>query len=657
MTADRPTTLSMQAIADLAQVKRPVVSLWRSRYAESDAPFPSPVQIDPLRFDASEVGNWLERTGRGNNREAPAENPLHADLRERLFAAVDDTSALLLLAHLLGEPLYDYYPEDLPEVVSDWSIGPVLSVQDVESAVARGSISKIDTLVEAAFSASATLDLLVASFGDRDGAWASEALTLPARRLVGTVLAELFRDRRGRRIVPAGPGGMMLLDAVLSEFTEQDNPVVDYRADALSTPADRAAWRRLIARGIDISPYMEDRDPLPITLEEVSYLHAFQWQAPDAHAEFFSCVEDIVMGLGPDDVLAVVGPASAMIDANAATKRRRLLAPREGHCAPLRYSAELPKGMSRFGGRRRLALWVFAPSMVEGTVVGTHAGQNLDTVLASTLAADVVVSTSDRKNIFSHAFRTSRVLATEKFVAQDVLTSGAELPETTPGGDLLAQVWELQGDVLDGVTLESSDANAHRVGFTTASKRFGKDLPGHRIPAGELTRPGPGAVVVWGASEIRSTGAVDSRAINRLTLESVAPQAQFTEPGDVVYVTARGAPAAMVDRDGGHVVEYPARVFRCGAPDDGLQLLPEVVAADINAEQRKDRKSWQLRLTPTDRAPTVTETVTRLEQRRDELYEQLARLDELKTTLINGLSSGALREVNDIGNNDSKDMK
>ncbi|MCJ7857681.1 hypothetical protein [Corynebacterium kalidii] len=651
MTTIRPATLSMQAISDLAQVKRPVVSLWRSRYAESDTPFPSPVQTDPLRFDASEVADWLERTGRGNNRDAAAENPLHADLRERLFATPDDTSALLLLAHLLGEPLDDYYPEDLPEVVSYWRVEPVLSVQDVEVAVARTDISEIDTLVEAAFSASATLDLLVASFGDRDGAWAPEALTVPARHLVGSIIAEVFHDRRDRRIVPAGPGGMTLLDAALEQFAEQDSPVVDYRTDALSTPADRAAWRRLLARDLDVSPYMEDRNPLPFTLDDMSYLHIFQWQCLGGADDFLDRVEDIVMGLGVDDVLVVVGPASAMIDADEASRRRRLLTPREGHSAPLRYCAELPKGMSRFGGRRRLALWVFAPSMTEATVIGTHGGHRLDDSLASSLAADVVVSTSDREDIFSHAFRTSRVLATERFVTQEALTSGAELPETTSGGDSLARVWELQGDVLDGVTLEASDAHPRRVSFGSASTRYGKDMAGHRIPADELTTPGPGTVVVWGAPEIRSTGAVDSRAINRLTLEQVAPQTQFTEPGDVVYVTARGEPAAIVDRAGGHVVEYPARVFRCGAPDDGLQLLPEVVTADINAEQRKDRKSWQLRLTPTDRAPTVTETVTRLEQRRDQLYEQLSRLNELQTTLIDGLSSGALREADDHSDN------
>ncbi|NLQ21235.1 hypothetical protein HG244_10945, partial [Streptococcus pneumoniae] len=51
-------TLSMQAIAQLAQVKRPVVSMWRTRFASGERPFPSPVANQPLLFDATEVGAW-----------------------------------------------------------------------------------------------------------------------------------------------------------------------------------------------------------------------------------------------------------------------------------------------------------------------------------------------------------------------------------------------------------------------------------------------------------------------------------------------------------------------------------------------------------------------------------------------------------------------
>ena len=52
-------TITMQGIADLAGVKRPVVSMWRKRFADSGNPFPAPLDNAKLKFDATEVGQWL----------------------------------------------------------------------------------------------------------------------------------------------------------------------------------------------------------------------------------------------------------------------------------------------------------------------------------------------------------------------------------------------------------------------------------------------------------------------------------------------------------------------------------------------------------------------------------------------------------------------
>jgi len=49
--------VSMQGIADLAHVRRPVVSMWRRRFREGQDAFPKPTRGDRpgLMFDASEV--------------------------------------------------------------------------------------------------------------------------------------------------------------------------------------------------------------------------------------------------------------------------------------------------------------------------------------------------------------------------------------------------------------------------------------------------------------------------------------------------------------------------------------------------------------------------------------------------------------------------
>ncbi len=659
-------TLSMQAIADLARVKRPVVSVWRTRYVDSDHPFPTPVQERPLRFDAHEVAEWLTETGRGNNEHAAVENPLHADLRARLFADPETTSALLLLAELLGEPLGSFFPDELVReyVEEDLPVpaDKILTWHALDDAIGAGDVADVDAVAEAAFSARNALDLLISSFTDRGGVWASESLTTQAQTLLGTVCAELYRDAPTRRIVPAGIGGMVLVDAMLPHLTEQDTPVFSYRGSLLDTPEGRASWRRLRAHGYHTSPYAEDGAELPLELPTPE-LHLAAWQTPSTPDEFLSWVDDMVIALSPGDALVVLGPSTAMVDATAHRSRTEFLRPRGGYLAPLRYCSELPKGMSRFGGRRRLALWLFAEPQTETqagqppvTVVGVHSGRRPDASFVSDLTADVAVSTGDWGSVRTHAFRTSVVLSTERFLAQVEFTARAPERSAIDGGDLLASYWELHGEEITGLRMMAGTPDQQKAPFTQVIGSRARDFPGSRFPAQALTTPQSGAVGVIGAQEIRSPDSTGHRAIDRLVLEEVAHQAQFTEPGDVIYVATGGPPAAIVDRTGGNVVEAPARTLRCLPATLGHVLVPDVVAADICAEDRRDRKSWQLRLVPTDQADTVMRATTKIRQRRDELYEELARLGALEKTLLDGLTSNALHEDHCNTNpHDSKD--
>ena len=64
--------MTLSDVAALAQVQRPVVSMWRKRCAASARPFPEPAAFDGGRelFDADRIAAWLAATGRGNNAEA-----------------------------------------------------------------------------------------------------------------------------------------------------------------------------------------------------------------------------------------------------------------------------------------------------------------------------------------------------------------------------------------------------------------------------------------------------------------------------------------------------------------------------------------------------------------------------------------------------------
>src|SRR5699024_9481094 len=98
-------TLTMQSIADLTQVLREVVSMWRTRSAGSEHPFPPSLSSRELVFEAGQVAAWLEATGRGNNPDAPLEVLLHSSQFDELLEDLDASSTLLLIHDLVGGPL------------------------------------------------------------------------------------------------------------------------------------------------------------------------------------------------------------------------------------------------------------------------------------------------------------------------------------------------------------------------------------------------------------------------------------------------------------------------------------------------------------------------------------------------------------------------
>src|SRR5699024_1474259 len=59
----------MSDIADIARVRREVVTMWRKRPAPSGHPFPEPIaeMHGEQWFDADAIGDYLAGTGRGNN--------------------------------------------------------------------------------------------------------------------------------------------------------------------------------------------------------------------------------------------------------------------------------------------------------------------------------------------------------------------------------------------------------------------------------------------------------------------------------------------------------------------------------------------------------------------------------------------------------------
>ena len=64
MSTAPPLLLDLTGVARLAGVQRPVASMWRSRFASTPDPFPSPITDVRGRpcFEAAQVADWLMRT-------------------------------------------------------------------------------------------------------------------------------------------------------------------------------------------------------------------------------------------------------------------------------------------------------------------------------------------------------------------------------------------------------------------------------------------------------------------------------------------------------------------------------------------------------------------------------------------------------------------
>ena len=117
-SGDAGPRVTLARVAELAHVQRPVVSMWRSRFATAADPFPAPVarRSGTLLFDAAQVAEWLARTGHGNNSDVLADaaaaaapvdlsfaDPTHADELDALIALQSARGSLASMSSSDGQ--------------------------------------------------------------------------------------------------------------------------------------------------------------------------------------------------------------------------------------------------------------------------------------------------------------------------------------------------------------------------------------------------------------------------------------------------------------------------------------------------------------------------------------------------------------------------
>lgn len=652
--------ISLPDVARLAAVQRPVVSMWRKRSAPSSRPFPASVPVGGAQemFDGAAVVEWLEATGRGNNRDpradlaafaAPRDAPLH---EPTVFAGV---TALLALAAAHGplptdpNELLDLADADDPDDEYLYSELAVLGDRLIPL------VRFVTDLIDAAYSpASAFEKLMIQRFRLSIPGHAQIDTAPQVRELVMATALALGTQAELRQAVIVDPtaGGTDLVVDLVRRAAEVGSVAI--ATPDRQTAAARLGRRRFRAHDLTRIRLAEDGQggfvfPSPAVV--VVQLPSVDEPTMSDTAALRFLNEITVCCTGGQRVV-VVGPSSAFTDRATGDEvtglRRDLL-----RTGLVRAVVRLPYGLLTTQGRRRLALWCLGPAPAPSaggarTLVADLANHILDAATIDGLVADLVAAMEGSYGR-AHTPQVSRSEPTSALQLSqgDLVTPTAPLRQQAvpvETVDRLVQLTDAMRTSLPGWTAPTGAVrfSAARRTVTTVADAMSRQelhvLPGTRIETKDLVVSHSGLTVL-GPAQVLGQRASLSQTIDPLLLAARYPTSRLTEPGDVVFCTAP-RPAARVDREGGSVVVFPAKVLRCR---DG-RLVPAVVAADINAqpETAKNWRAWALRHVAEDQTAALATTLDDIAQHRQALADRLDTLDELTALLIDAAASGSL---------------
>jgi hypothetical protein len=677
MTTTEPALLmTMSDIAGLARVQRPVVSMWRSRAANSDLPFPHPVaeQRGQELFDAGQVGAWLTETKRGNNPDASADAAAHA-AHERSRPAEASTfqpiSALLTLRSILGAPLGALSRDDLLDAADEHDPDDELLYREIECVApeALPALARyVDSLVEAAYSEPAAFEKLMAhrsKLGLLEPG--DSALSDRGLRLMATAAQALAATQSGDPVFvdAAGSAGDVLI-AIASAETDSAEPTVVTPND--DSEASRLTRRRLLVHRIQHETRTMQNGSFSVT---GSVVHVAHLPAPGRSTtssdDMLRAIDDIVVQMDDDQLAVVLAPSSVLSDAGLPRQldeaRSALL--RSGR---VRAIVRLAAGLLTHKPQQSQTLWVLgsAHENVEladrWTMIADLTAVALDPVAVDDLVGDLVASLGDRTAVRAHAFRFARLVLTRTLLAsRNSLVTGADstgVKGGTPDVELAVRAEQLisclntMTDAAPGaLTLVTNPTNDAEQGTRTAATtrieqlvkaRHLRYIPGNRLEPDDVVEGGVDAdgIRVIGPAEVLGERALGEHRIDRLRFAAQYPSGRVTEPGDVVFCTAP-RPHAVIDADGTSVVAFPARILRINVADPG-GVLAELIVADIEAIPGGFRawRRWPLRRVPASERSELANALAELSAHRELTRQRLAQLDDLTDLLLNGVAGG-----------------
>lgn len=619
--------LTASEIADLARVKRPVISMWRRRATLRGEylPFPAPVAVagGVEYFDAAEVVAWIGSTGRGNNVDfaddaAVAATPAGADLKV--------LTTLLTLRLLGGRELSDLSPDNMAELADEVDPDDSMLLTEVEE-LAGASVRYapfVDALVEASFGAGDALDRLHATRVARSH---EPGLTPSGMDLLAAVVdaaSHALADDASVADAAGNPAGFVL-DVMLRGRAGR-TLVIDW-ADG------RARLLRCTAalRGVAVATAGVGRSACVDLLSVVGM----------PPAEAIDAIDEVQLHTSARRSAVVVGPASLLCDRldDPDLERVRSGILRSDH---LRVAARLPRGLSPDAPRQMQAVWVFASRgatrLEQRTMALVDMSQAILTERAlEGLAADVTAALTDpRRRSFAYGrlVRTSAVIADGEIVP---VGSAPQRYPSPPRGERAVRVDELVAALQQPMSFDmpvratAADDQAPRaatIGDLVATGRL-ELRSGSRIDRGSATTDG--------TIRIADPHANSEASFDPLVLAGQHDDPTRTEPGDVVFALSP-RPRALVDT-GGAVVAYPVRVLR---PTEGSGVSPQLLAAEINRRNATDRewRGWRVPL-PQDHAP-LDAALAAIDAHRSLLRRHLDSLDALAGEVLDGVAEGQI---------------
>jgi len=687
-----PLLMTMSDIAEFAGVQRPVVTTWRRRHRD----FPAMVGGDESRplFPPDEVAAWMLSTGRIDRERA--EQELSLFLLTGLAAGYDGpdvvaaVTSLLCLRFLAGES----------DSLSEGTVDPVAAVRalarrlDPDDHVllaeicsipqtASWLVRQVDELVEASWTCQAAFERVMSARHRFEAGRLSASGVAPALvRLIAELSGAVERARRRGPVLvadpAAGPGDLLV--AVSGLLGPENRPAIAAADTDLALA--RLLRRRLLVHGVEerdldvrVGAELPDGPAAPDAI--VTQIPYQPGEVRDADA-VFTIIDDVAVRLSAGRFGVVLGPASILagdLPPYSAQERARadLLA-----SDMVEAVIRLPGGLVPFRPGYETALWVLTQARASRwsgrVLLADVSGRELTHQVISDLVEDVATWRRDGYLPGAHTRVLCQQVAVRDLIdpPRSLMISGRPTSRRERADDAARRVTLVtqRGADLDRIGANATANRGHvpiellaavdpqlpgsvrpkteAISALVKAKRLTLHK-GTRLKAEHITSSGHH--VVLGTDEVLGIRRAGERRVDRQVFARAYPNAQLTQPGDILFTTVL-RPGAIVDQRGYSIAEFPVRILRIPAAESE-QFTCRVLAALLFADGSGSRAEGAVRasraiedqrviLLPPDQVRALDRLLTRIDDRRDLARKELDVIDELQDAAIGGLIDGTL---------------